>query len=58
MNKSKIKYDIGIVSLWTWENYGTNLTYFALYKVLKEMGYAVKLLERPFNSLVPPPTNQ
>ena len=55
MQKNKIKYDIGLVSLWTWENYGTNLTYFALYKVLKEMGYAIKLLERPFNSLVPPP---
>ena len=52
---NKIKYDIGIVSLWTWKNYGTNLTYYALYKVLKDMGYAVKMLERPLNSLVPPP---
>lgn len=56
MKENKIKYDIGIVSLWTWENYGTNLTYYALYKVLKDMGYAVKLLERPLNSLVPPPS--
>lgn len=55
MQKNKIKYDIGIVSLWTWKNYGTNLTYYALYKILKDMGYAVKMLERPLNSLVPPP---
>ena len=55
MKESKIKYDIGLVSLWTWENYGTCLTYFALYKVLKDMGKSVKLFERPLNSLVPPP---
>ena len=44
MKNSKIKYDIGIVSLWTWENYGTNLTYFALYKVLKESGKKISEL--------------
>ena len=55
MKNSKIKYDIGLVSLWTWENYGTCLTYFALYKVLKNMGYSIKLVDRPLNSYAAPP---
>lgn len=55
MKESNIKYDIGIVSLWTWKNYGTCLTYYALYKVLKGMGNTVRLFERPLNSYAAPP---
>ena len=51
-------FDIGLLSLWTSNNYGTCITYFSLYKILKNMGYVVSLLDRPMNSPYPPPLSQ
>jgi len=41
MNKH---YDIGIVGWWYNDNYGANLTYYALNKILKSLGYSVLML--------------
>ena len=43
-------HDIGIVGNWSYPNYGTALTYYALYVVLKEMGYSVVMLSWPKDS--------
>ena len=43
-------YDIGVVGLWYGINYGSILTYYALYLVLRELGYDTVMLPRP-NSL-------
>lgn len=40
-------YDIGIVGLWYGINYGSVLTYYALYEVLQNLGYDVVLLPKP-----------
>ena len=44
------KYDIGIVGNWSYPNYGSALTYYALYKILKKMGYAVGMVSWPNSS--------
>ncbi len=41
----KGQYDIGIVGNWSYPNYGSELTYFALYHTLKDMGYSVLMIE-------------
>ena len=41
------KHDIGIVGNWSYPNYGTELTYYALYRVLCGMGYTVTMLSWP-----------
>lgn len=46
----KGQYDIGIVGNWSYPNYGSELTYFALYHVLKDMGYSVFMIEWPEDS--------
>ena len=43
-------YDIGIVGLWYGINYGSILTYYALYHVIKDIGYDPVMLPKP-NSL-------
>lgn len=40
------KYDVGIVGWWYNENYGGTLTYFALNRILEEMGLTVLMIER------------
>lgn len=44
MNKT---YDAGIVGLWYGLNYGSVLTYYALYRVLYDMGYDPLLIDKP-----------
>lgn len=44
------KHDIGLVGIYTVENFGGALTYFALYKTLQSMGHSVLMIERPNNS--------
>lgn len=39
------KYDIGIVGIWFFENYGAILTAYALYKLLETMGYTSILID-------------
>ena len=48
-------YDIGLVGDWAVENYGANITYYALYKVLRDqLHYDVLLIERPRYAVWPP----
>lgn len=41
------KYDIGVVGLWYGINYGSILTYYALYCLLKDLGYDPVMLPKP-----------
>lgn len=41
------RYDVGIVGLWYGLNYGSVLTYYALYRLLYDMGYEPLLIEKP-----------
>lgn len=38
-------YDIGLVGNWSYPNYGSELTYYALFFALKKMGYSVLMIE-------------
>lgn len=40
-------YDIGVVGLWYGINYGSVLTYYALYCLLKDLGYDPVMLPKP-----------
>lgn len=42
-------YDFGIVGLWYGINYGSVLTYYALYSLLRDLGYDPVMLPRPNN---------
>lgn len=42
-------YDVGIVGLWYGINYGSVLTYYALYQVVKSLGYDPVMLPKPSN---------
>ena len=48
------RHDIGIVGNWSYPNYGTTLTYYALYRVLRDLGYSVTMLSWPRDSAWPP----
>ncbi len=41
------KYDVGIVGLWYGLNYGSILTYYALYKVVNQLGYDAIFMNKP-----------
>ena len=41
------RYDIGVVGVWSEPNYGSELTYYALYEVLRQKGYDPLMIERP-----------
>lgn len=43
------QHDIGLVGIHTVGNFGGALTYYALYKVLCDLGYSVLMIERPGN---------
>ncbi len=43
-------YDIGLVGNWSYPNYGSNLTYYALYTVLEDMHYSVRMIGWPLES--------
>ena len=40
------RYDIGLVGVWNSSNHGSNMTYYALYRVLKDMGLSVMMIDR------------
>ena len=42
-------YDVGIFGLWYGVNYGSQLTYYALNKVLKKEGYSTVMIANPLN---------
>ncbi len=39
-------YDVGLTGYWWSSNYGSVATYYALYKLIEEMGYSVILIDR------------
>lgn len=41
------KKDVAIFGLWWSWNYGSIMTYYALYRTIKEMGYSVTMIDRP-----------
>ncbi|HKL94462.1 MAG TPA: polysaccharide pyruvyl transferase family protein [Clostridia bacterium] len=43
-------FDVGIVSIYTVENFGGALTYYGLYNAVKSLGYSVLMIERPANA--------
>ena len=53
----KSKYDVGIIGIHTVENHGSNLSYYGLYKTLKDMGYETLMVERPASSSWAPHEN-
>ena len=40
------KFDVAIMGCWTVSNYGGELTYYALYQTIRELGYEVIMVER------------
>ncbi len=44
------KYDVGIFGLWYGNNYGSMITYYALSKVLEEMGKTYAMIKNPLGS--------
>lgn len=49
VHRNKI-YDIGLVSNYLAVNFGGSLTQYALYSVLKSLGYSVGMIERPYSA--------
>ena len=41
------KFDVALVGNWSYPNYGSELTYYALYRVLKNMGLSVGMISWP-----------
>lgn len=48
------RFDIGLVGIPTYPNFGGALTYYALYKALTDMGYTTTIISRPRSSGRPP----
>lgn len=48
------RYDIGLIGCWSVENHGSNLSYYALYSVVRDMGLEPILIDRPMASLWKP----
>lgn len=48
------KYDIGMVCVQSYQNYGSALTNFALFQVLKDLGYSVLIITQPTSSEIKP----
>ncbi len=47
-------YDIGLIGHYTAGNYGGELTQYALYRTLTDLGYSVLMIAQPENSVNPP----
>lgn len=47
-------YDIGLVGIYTVDNYGGELTQYALYRTLTDLGYSVLMIAQPMNSKLIP----
>lgn len=43
----KGKADVGILGYWYATNYGSVITYYALYKIIEKLGYTAMLIDRP-----------
>ena len=53
-NIKNFYYDFGIIGVWYGLNYGSVLTYYALYKLLQDMGYKVALIDKPLVNIKDP----
>ncbi len=47
-------YDIGLVGIYAVDNYGGELTQYALYQTLMDLGYSVLMIAQPLDSKVKP----
>lgn len=43
-------YDVGIYGLWYGDNYGSQITYYALKNVIQDLGYSVVMISNPLDS--------
>lgn len=50
-------YDIGLVGIYTVDNYGGELTQYALYRTLTDLGYSVLMIAQPLDSKIKPDPN-
>ena len=50
LKKNLCTHDVGIVGVYTTQNYGNQSQYYALYKAIKDLGYSALLIDRPLNS--------
>ena len=41
------KRDVAVFGLWWSWNYGSIMTYYALYRTIKDLGYSVTMIDRP-----------
>lgn len=48
------RYDIGMVCVQSYQNYGSAFTNYALYKVLKDLKYSVLIITQPLSSEIKP----
>ena len=48
------RYDIGLVGNWSYPNYGSELTYFALFSLLESWGKSVLMISWPKSAAWPP----
>lgn len=48
------KYDVALWGNWTEKNYGSELTYYALYEVIRSFGLEPLMVERPSNAVWAP----
>ncbi|MCX4339835.1 MAG: polysaccharide pyruvyl transferase family protein [Lachnospiraceae bacterium] len=47
-------YDIGLVGIYAVDNYGGELTQYALYQTLSDLGYSVLMIAQPLDSIIKP----
>lgn len=47
-------YDIGLVGIYAVDNYGGELTQYALYRTLTDLGYSVLMIAQPMDSIIKP----
>lgn len=47
-------YDIGLAGIYAADNYGGELTQYALYRALTELGYSVLMIAQPLDSIIKP----
>lgn len=47
LDKQTEKKDVAVFGLWWSWNYGSIMTYYALYRAIKGMGYSVTMIDRP-----------
>lgn len=44
---NKSHFDVGVIGYWYATNYGSVITYYALYKTIEQLGYKTVILDRP-----------